>query len=204
MIPPPRSHHTGGTAPLRPRPSLAWAAACADHGARERLPATGRVDHAARPAAYWPHHPKPAPGRRAAHPDFLPFGRPHPALVRDQPRRCLDGARRPDRASGSWPVHPHRGTESAAQLITADRPLWRADLFDRLGSAPGSFDAAHYHPRFAGVEPCGRVWDPALTAATRGIGWPIRSPASAPRPAGRLVPGPRRRRGTLAAWPVRS
>jgi len=61
--------------------------------------------------------------------------------------------------------HPHRGTESAAQLITADRPLWRADLFDQLGSDPGSFDAAHYHPRFAGDEPCARVWDPALTAA---------------------------------------
>jgi hypothetical protein len=61
--------------------------------------------------------------------------------------------------------HPHRGTESAAQLITADRPLWRADLFDRLGSDPGRFDAAHYHPRFAGVEPCARVWDPVLTAA---------------------------------------
>jgi hypothetical protein len=61
--------------------------------------------------------------------------------------------------------HPHRGTESAAQLITADRPLWRADLFDRLGSEPGSFDAAHYHPRFDGVEPCDRVWDPVLTAA---------------------------------------
>ena len=61
--------------------------------------------------------------------------------------------------------HPHRGTESAAQLITADRPLWRADLFDRLGSDPGCFDAAHYHPRFTGDEPCDRVWDPVLTAA---------------------------------------
>ncbi len=61
--------------------------------------------------------------------------------------------------------HPHRGSESAAQLITADRPLWRADLFDRLGSEPGSFSAAHYHPQFTGNEPCARVWDPALTAA---------------------------------------
>jgi hypothetical protein len=61
--------------------------------------------------------------------------------------------------------HPHRGSESAAQLITADRPLWRADLFGRLDGDPGSFAAAHYHPRFTGNEPCDRVWDPVLTAA---------------------------------------
>ena len=61
--------------------------------------------------------------------------------------------------------HPHRGSESAAQLITADRPLWRADLFDRLGSDPGRFGAAHYHPQFTGDEPSDRVWDPVLTAA---------------------------------------
>jgi hypothetical protein len=63
--------------------------------------------------------------------------------------------------------HPHRGSESAAQLISADRPLWRADLFDRLDgdSDPGSFAAAHYHPQFTGDEPCARVWDPVLTAA---------------------------------------
>lgn len=59
---------------------------------------------------------------------------------------------------------PHRGSESAAQLITADRPLWRADLFDRLTDAPGSFGVAHYHPRFSGNEPSPRTWDPELTA----------------------------------------
>jgi hypothetical protein len=58
----------------------------------------------------------------------------------------------------------HRGTESAAQLITADRPLWRADLFDRLAGPPGSFGVAHYHPEFSGNEPCPRHWDPQLTA----------------------------------------
>jgi hypothetical protein len=62
------------------------------------------------------------------------------------------------------PVQPHRGTESAAQLVTLDRPLWRADLFDRLTDAPGTFGAAHYHPGFDGNEPCGRVWDAGLTA----------------------------------------
>jgi hypothetical protein len=60
---------------------------------------------------------------------------------------------------------PHRGSESAAQLVTADRPLWRADLFDRLADRPGSFGAAHYHPRFSGNEPCPRAWDPELTAS---------------------------------------
>jgi hypothetical protein len=58
----------------------------------------------------------------------------------------------------------HRGSESAAQLIAADRPLWRADLFDRLSDKPGTFAAAHYHPYFIGDEPTGRVWDEALTA----------------------------------------
>jgi hypothetical protein len=59
---------------------------------------------------------------------------------------------------------PHRGSESAAQLITADRPLWRADLFDRLTDVPGSFGVAHYHPEFSGNEPSSRAWDPELTA----------------------------------------
>jgi hypothetical protein len=62
-------------------------------------------------------------------------------------------------------AHPRRGSESAAQLITLDRPLWRADLFDRLADEPGTFGVAHYHPEFSGNEPCPRVWDPELTAA---------------------------------------
>jgi hypothetical protein len=61
-------------------------------------------------------------------------------------------------------AHPHRGSESAAQLVAVDRPLWRADLFDRLTDPPGTFGVAHYHPRFAGHEPCPRAWDPKLTA----------------------------------------
>jgi len=58
----------------------------------------------------------------------------------------------------------HRCSESASQLIAVDRPLWRADLFDRLADPPGSFSAAHYHPQFRGNEPCPRCWDTALTA----------------------------------------
>ncbi|MGH3342194.1 MAG: hypothetical protein ACRDPK_04770 [Carbonactinosporaceae bacterium] len=57
----------------------------------------------------------------------------------------------------------HRGTESAAQRLVIDRPVWRADLFDRLDRPAGTFSAAHYHPTFTGNEPCERVWDPRLT-----------------------------------------
>ena len=59
----------------------------------------------------------------------------------------------------------HRGSESAAQIVTADRPLWRADLFDRIGDPPGSYRVAHFHPEFSGHEPCPRAWDAALTAS---------------------------------------
>jgi hypothetical protein len=89
--------------------------------------------------------------------------------------------------------HPHRGSESASQLTTVDRPLWRADLFDRLADPPGSFSVAHYHPRFTGNEPSGRHWDAALSAdpwtwlkdqiaslgtAAGGADWPL-DPADA-------------------------
>jgi len=62
------------------------------------------------------------------------------------------------------PARAHRGSESAAQVIMLDRPLWRADLFDRIEDVGQGFSAAHYHPFFNGNEPCARVWDPALTA----------------------------------------
>jgi hypothetical protein len=60
------------------------------------------------------------------------------------------------------PERPHRGSESAAQLVLVDQPLWRADLFDRHTDPPGSFGVAHFHPQFEGNEPCDRVWDPRL------------------------------------------
>jgi hypothetical protein len=84
--------------------------------------------------------------------------------------------------------HPHRGSESASQLTTVDRPLWRADLFDRLADPPGSFSVAHFHPQFNGNEPSARCWDADLSAdpwtwlgeqiaslgaAAGGAGWPI-------------------------------
>jgi len=86
------------------------------------------------------------------------------------------------------PAQPHRGSESAAQVTTVDRPLWQADRFDRPTDPPGSFGVAHYHPRFTGNEPSGRHWDAALTAdpwtwlgdqiaslgtAAGGAAWPL-------------------------------
>jgi hypothetical protein len=58
----------------------------------------------------------------------------------------------------------HRGTESAAQRFVIDRPVWRADLFDRLDRPAGTFSAAHFHPRFYGIEPSDRVFRKELTA----------------------------------------
>lgn len=65
---------------------------------------------------------------------------------------------------------PHRGTESAAQRFVIDRPVWRADLFDRLAGTPGAFEVAHYHPTFDGNEPSSRVYldeDPWTWLRTR-------------------------------------
>jgi hypothetical protein len=83
---------------------------------------------------------------------------------------------------------PHRGSESAAQLVTADRPLWRADLFDRLTDAPGSFGVAHFHPYFDGNEPSPRAWDPELTASPwRWLGEQIRQLGAGPERAAWLL-----------------
>ena len=60
---------------------------------------------------------------------------------------------------------PRRGSESAAQKVVIDQPVWRADLFDRLDGTPGAFEVAHFHPYFVGVEPCERHWDDAVKAA---------------------------------------
>ncbi len=56
------------------------------------------------------------------------------------------------------PDEPHRGSESAAQRIVIDQPLFRADLFDQLDGPPGNLRAAHFHPGFDGVEPRDRHW----------------------------------------------
>jgi hypothetical protein len=63
----------------------------------------------------------------------------------------------------------HRGTESAAQRTVVDQPFWRADIFGRLDRPEAPYGAAHYHPRFDGVEPCDREWSASLTADP--FGW---------------------------------
>ena len=100
-------------------------------------------------------------------------------------------------------AHPRRGSESAAQVITLDRPLWRADLFDRLADEPGTFGVAHYHPEFSGHEPCPRVWDPELTA--RPWRWLRDQFAAWARPSRRgRGSWIRRTRRNSAAWPMPS
>ena len=56
----------------------------------------------------------------------------------------------------------HIGSESAAQPVTLDEPLWRADIFDLIGEPPGNLSRAHYHPVFADREPSSRHWDTRL------------------------------------------
>ena len=60
------------------------------------------------------------------------------------------------------PDEPHRGSESAAQRIVADLPVWRADLFDQAGGPAANLRSAHFHPGFDGVEPLERTWPEAL------------------------------------------
>jgi hypothetical protein len=52
----------------------------------------------------------------------------------------------------------HRGSESAAQRVVIDEPLFRADLFDQLDGPTGNLRAAHFHAGFDGVEPRDRQW----------------------------------------------
>lgn len=56
----------------------------------------------------------------------------------------------------------HAGSESAAQTVIVDEPLWRADIFDLIGEQPGNLARAHFHPSFTGREPSSRHWDPRL------------------------------------------
>src|ERR1700748_2681394 len=65
--------------------------------------------------------------------------------------------------------HPHRGSESAPQVLELDEIVWRADLFDGLGDPPGSWPRAHHHLDWDGIEPTGRTWDDALSADP--LGW---------------------------------
>jgi hypothetical protein len=65
--------------------------------------------------------------------------------------------------------HPHRGSESAPQVLELDEIVWRADLFAVVGDPPGSWSRAHHHDDFDGIEPTGRTWDDELSADP--LGW---------------------------------
>jgi len=51
-----------------------------------------------------------------------------------------------------------RGSESAAQRVVIDHPVFRADLFDVVDEPPGNLASAHFHDCFDGVEPTDRLW----------------------------------------------
>jgi hypothetical protein len=65
--------------------------------------------------------------------------------------------------------HPHRGSESAPQVLELDEVVWRADLFDGLDDPPGRWSRAHHHLDWDGIEPTGRTWDAELSADP--LGW---------------------------------
>jgi hypothetical protein len=50
-----------------------------------------------------------------------------------------------------------------AVFWSIEEPIWRVDLFTTAGGH-AVFDAAHFHPTFAGLVPCDRVMDPAIRA----------------------------------------
>jgi hypothetical protein len=57
-----------------------------------------------------------------------------------------------------------KGSIYSAQPIGIGRPVWRADLLERVEAEPGSFDRTHHHPRFEGWNPTRRVFEPALSS----------------------------------------
>jgi hypothetical protein len=57
---------------------------------------------------------------------------------------------------------PARGSRYAAERVVVDRPVFRADLFDRMDAPPGNLQSAHFHPTFDGIEPCDRHWRPEI------------------------------------------
>jgi len=63
---------------------------------------------------------------------------------------------------------PKRGSESAAERVVLDQPVFRADLFDQTNAAPGNLRAAHCHLGFDGIEPTDRVWDDAIQEDAAG------------------------------------
>jgi hypothetical protein len=63
--------------------------------------------------------------------------------------------------------YPHQGSESASQPLGVDDLIWRVDLFDRIGDAPGSMRSAHYHLA-TDNEPTTRDYDPGVQSDPYG------------------------------------
>jgi hypothetical protein len=89
----------------------------------------------------------------------LYFVNPRPLAGQEGPER---GVRLEVRVLDRRPLH---GSIYSAQPIAVGRPVWRVDLLESVGSAPGSLDRAHHHPAFDGWEPGERHFAPALSAA---------------------------------------
>jgi hypothetical protein len=53
---------------------------------------------------------------------------------------------------------PQRGSRFAAQRLSIDQPVFRADLFDEVDGPPANLAKAHFHSGFDGVEPRIREW----------------------------------------------
>ncbi len=51
------------------------------------------------------------------------------------------------------------GSVYSALPIAVERPIWRADLLERVDGEPGSHDRTHHHPTFRGWEPGRRRFD---------------------------------------------
>ena len=93
----------------------------------------------------------------------LYFVDPNPAKGQEGPER---GVRVELRVLGRGEL---KGSVYSAQPIELGRPIWRADLLESVAGRPGSFDRAHYHPRFTGWNPGRRVFARELSADP--LGW---------------------------------
>src|SRR5271155_5523116 len=125
-----------------------------------------RVDQPAHPVPHWAGPYCPDPANRGTVQHILALSR-SAVTIRHWFEINLDDASTEHGARveiRELPRQPRRGSESASQLTIVDRPLWRADLFDRMTDHPGSFSPPPSHPRFPGNEPSARCWDPALTS----------------------------------------
>jgi hypothetical protein len=86
-------------------------------------------------------------------------------FVDPNPRAGQEGAERGVRLEvRRFERPPVEGSVYAAQAIHVARPIWRADLLERVDGPIGSFDRTHHHPQFRGWEPSRRKFEPELSA----------------------------------------